>query len=156
MRQTKVIPFDINLISSENVFTRDGKRVRILCTDRHNNCNLPILALITDNDGEELGLLYDNDGKYNGNPNNSSLDLVIHKEVIIDLHFEPFQRVLVRHGINGIWRPAIYSHKSEQLNENDETIEVHYVIGDRRSYCNILPYDDNFKQLINTSNNPNF
>ena len=45
------------------VVTRDGRKVRILCTDRKGDT--PIIALVNDaNDGQEYGYAFYSDGKF--------------------------------------------------------------------------------------------
>ena len=48
---------------SRKVVTRDGRPVRILCTDRKGDT--PIIALVNDaNDGQEYGYAFYSDGKF--------------------------------------------------------------------------------------------
>ena len=55
------------------VVTRDGRKVRILCTDRKGDT--PIIALVNDaNDGQEYGYAFYSDGKY-FRARNDELDL---------------------------------------------------------------------------------
>lgn len=59
------------------VVTRDGRKVRIVCTDRKGNT--PIIALVYDaNDGQEYGYAFYSDGKY-----------FIDKDDEFDLFFAP-------------------------------------------------------------------
>lgn len=59
------------------VVTRDGRDVRIICTDRKGNT--PIIALVYDaNEGQENGYAFYSDGKY-----------FIDKDDEIDLFFAP-------------------------------------------------------------------
>lgn len=59
------------------VVTRDGRKVRIVCTDRKGNT--PIIALVYDaNDGQEFGFAFYSDGKY-----------FIDKDDEFDLFFAP-------------------------------------------------------------------
>lgn len=59
------------------VVTRDGRKVRILCTDRKGDT--PIIALVYDaNEGQEYGYAFYSDGKY-----------FIDKDDEIDLFFAP-------------------------------------------------------------------
>ena len=48
---------------SRKVVTRDGRRVRIICTDRR-NLNYPIIALIETSSGEEMAYSHTKDGKH--------------------------------------------------------------------------------------------
>ena len=59
------------------VVTRDGRKVRILCTDRKGDT--PIIALVNDaNEGQEYGCAFYSDGKY-----------FIDKDDEFDLFFAP-------------------------------------------------------------------
>ena len=48
---------------SRKVVTRDGRRARIICTDRR-NLNYPIIALIETRSGEEMAYSHTKDGKH--------------------------------------------------------------------------------------------
>ena len=48
---------------SRKVVTRDGRKVRIICTDRR-NLNYPIIALIETRPGEEMAYSHTKDGKH--------------------------------------------------------------------------------------------
>lgn len=57
---------------SKKVVTRDGRSVRIVCTDRKSKQNFPIIALIECFDGDEDFLCYPRDGKW---PSCKNVDL---------------------------------------------------------------------------------
>ena len=58
---------------NREVVTRDGRKVRILCTDRKGDT--PIIALVHDaNDGQEYGYAFYSDGKF-FRDENKELDL---------------------------------------------------------------------------------
>ena len=62
---------------NREVVTRDGRKVRIICTDRKGDT--PIIALIyNENEGQELGCAFYSDGKY-----------FIDKDDEFDLFFAP-------------------------------------------------------------------
>ena len=61
---------------SRKVVTRDGRAVRIICTDRKGAT--PIIALVNDGLSEELGYAFYSDGKY-----------FIDKDDELDLFFAP-------------------------------------------------------------------
>lgn len=62
---------------SRQVVTRDGRKVRIICTDRKGDT--PIIALVYNaNEGQEYGYAFYSDGKY-----------FIDKDDEIDLFFAP-------------------------------------------------------------------
>ena len=48
---------------SRKVVTRDGRKVRVICTDRR-DLNYPIIALIETSPGEEMAYSYTKDGKH--------------------------------------------------------------------------------------------
>ena len=57
---------------SRKVVTRDGRKVRIICTDRKSKDDYPIIALIEGFGGEEDYLCYPRDGKW---PSCKNVDL---------------------------------------------------------------------------------
>ena len=57
---------------SKKVVTRDGRSARIVCTDRKNKHNFPIIALVEGFDGDEDFLCYPRDGKW---PSCKNVDL---------------------------------------------------------------------------------
>lgn len=64
---------------SQKVITRDGREVRIICTDFKNP--QPIIGLVTDNDDGEGIYFYYKDGR-----------CFIHEESYLDLFFAPVKR----------------------------------------------------------------
>ena len=62
--------------SSKKVITRDGRKVRIICTDRKSKNDYPIIALVEGFEGEEDFFCYPRDGKWSSCKN-------------IDLFFAP-------------------------------------------------------------------
>lgn len=152
MKQVKIIPFDLSLATSDNVYTRDGRKARIICTD-YNKKDNEIIALFN-NDNEEVIYTYNKEGYYCNSISPFDFDLVIHQE--IDIDFEPFQKVLVRNNENEKWHPDFFSHESI-ISYDDNTTEIRYwTIGNtRRSNRYCIPYDD-FKHLCNTTNNSEF
>lgn len=65
---------------SRKLVTRCGYSVRILCTDKKSS--LPIVALITDKNGEEFVGNYNSFGKYNDSDYACSFDLFFASENI--------------------------------------------------------------------------
>lgn len=56
-------PFDIQKArEGKPVYTRDGRKARILCYDFKQNEEYPILVAVENKDGKECALLYSNDG----------------------------------------------------------------------------------------------
>lgn len=60
---------------SRKVITRDGHNVRIVCTDRKNHDNFPIVALVETDEDYENVRSYKIDGKWSINGLENSLDL---------------------------------------------------------------------------------
>lgn len=95
MSMSKRIPFNIKyrpqIESGEyKVETRDGKHVRILCYDANNI--VPIVALVTFNDGSEGSRDYYHDGTMNYGGKENPLDLFI---VTQEEELTPFEKELV-------------------------------------------------------------
>ena len=75
------------------VVTRDGRKVRILCTDRKGDT--PIIALVYDaNDGQEYGYAFYSDGKFFRDGNEES-----------DLFFAPTKH----EGYVNVYRDVVYN-----------------------------------------------
>lgn len=61
---------------NRKVVTRDGRPVRIICTDRkHRDVNYPIVALIENDEGNEGVESFTKDGKWWGDGLKSKIDL---------------------------------------------------------------------------------
>ena len=61
---------------SRNIVTRDGRRVRIICTDAKGN-NLPIVALIEDENNVDEVCTFTKDGIWSSLGEESTLDLFL-------------------------------------------------------------------------------
>ena len=84
---------------SQKVVTRDGRNVRIICTDAMRN--LPIVALVFDKEQEEeIVVTFQKDGKY-----------IYKEEQPLDLFFAPTKRE--REGWLNIYKIKIYKTKEE-------------------------------------------
>ena len=57
------------------VVTRDGREVRIICTDRKNHDSQPIIALVENDEDEEKARSYKIDGKWSIDGLENSFDL---------------------------------------------------------------------------------
>lgn len=57
------------------VVTRDGREVRIVCTDRKNHDNFPIIALVETDEDDERVISFKIDGKWSVDGLENSLDL---------------------------------------------------------------------------------
>ena len=82
-KQKKLIPFSLEKYlenPSKKIVTRDGKSVRIICTDKRKTNN-PILALSLMDDGSEYCHSYNPDGKeYLSEDSNDDLFFVPEKK----------------------------------------------------------------------------
>ena len=91
---------------SMKVVTRDGRNVRIVCTDMKNT-SYPIVALITDKEAGEFCIEYTSDGKFR--------DLNI--EYTLDLFFAPEKHEgwinVYEEGSNRYLEGCIYETKEE-------------------------------------------
>ena len=91
---------------SRKVVTRDGRNVRIVCTDMKNT-SYPIVALITDKEAGEFCIEYTSDGKFR--------DLNI--EYTLDLFFAPEKHEgwinVYEEGSNRYLEGCIYETKEE-------------------------------------------
>lgn len=60
---------------SRQVVTRDGRKLRIICTDRKNHNSYPIIALVESDEDDEKIRSYTIDGKWSVNGVESRFDL---------------------------------------------------------------------------------
>ena len=76
--KNKLKPFDIEEAKrGAPVYTRDGRKVRVLCFDAKQGC-LPIVTLVTNKNGEENLFSYFKNGKFSDNGNvDTNDDLMI-------------------------------------------------------------------------------
>ena len=139
---------------SRKVVTRNGRNVRIVCTDMKYKL-YPILALeeIPD-DNSKYVYAFTKDGKYEIG------DLSIHdlffapekdKERVTVERFDPntlkpYDKVLVRDCYSGNWVCDLFSHIG-----NKDTYPF-YCVSNYYRWC--IPYNDDTKHLIGTSESP--
>ena len=146
-------PFSLNEYNqnkSLKVITRDGRSVRIICTNINNP--YPIVAAIRRADGTDDVELYPKHGHY-----------LTDKECSYDLFFEidetseqtknvgrfdphtlqPFDKVLVRDTKKQKWDCGIFSF----IDERDEF----KFNCSGNCYCLCIPYDKNTKHLVGTN-----
>ncbi len=70
--------FNLKEVKEDNIITRDGKKARIICTDRKATGNrYTIVALVTNEDGFEDIYRYTKDGKFSDSGTESTLDLFL-------------------------------------------------------------------------------
>ncbi len=99
---------------SKKVVTRDGRSVRIVCTDMKNT-SYPIVALITDKEVGEFSIEYTSDGKFR--------DLNI--EYTFDLFFAPEKHegwVNIYRGLNGDYATGYVFDSEEKAKESRGSI----------------------------------
>ena len=132
---------------SRKVVTRNGRNVRIVCTDRNIN-NFPIVALIQlYNDSDEEVFTYTKDGKRRVDESTRH-DLFFAPEKDKEQRFnpktlKPFDKVLVRDERDYMWRCAIFSHR------NDGYVYPYFANSAWFKYC--IPYNEETKHLVGTT-----
>ena len=140
MKQFNLDEFKKNL--SQKVVTRDGRSVRIVCTDAKNE--FPIIALVTNDDKEEL-MDYNNNGKVSPDEiTDFDLFFATKKKDKFDLKtLKPFDRVLVRNFKAYKWKCEHFSY----FNEGND----YPCMCCSNSYVFCVPYNDETKHLVGTS-----
>lgn len=126
---------------SQKVITRDGRDVRIICTDYKRD--QPIIALVTTNTKEDVHFFYKN-GRWS-NTNEWDLDLFFaldKKEYFDPKTLQPFDRVLVRNFKAYKWKCEHFSY----FKENDDYPCMCF----SNSYAFCIPYNDETKHLLGT------
>lgn len=157
----KKIPFDLELakkITNKEVkgriVTRDGRKIRIICTDRKDKSDViaqySVIALVTEKDGHECEYEYLNTGRFSAVIEETDLDLHIEVPTYYRdySNFVPqkWQPCLVRDNENHLWGIQVYSHtdcQGKMLFYNDEG----YVI----PYTKVLPLSKVTARLIGTT-----
>ena len=128
---------------SQKVITRDGKNVRIICTDANND--FPIIALVYCSDNKEDICTYHKNG-HTLNTYESPNDLFFaseKKDKFDPCTLKPFDRVLVRNFKAYKWKCEHFSY----FKEGDD----YPCICSSNSYAFCVPYNDDTKHLIGTS-----
>ena len=135
---------------SRKVVTRNGRNVRIVCTDMKYK-DYPILALeeIPD-DNSEYVYAFTKDGNYEID-DLSIHDLFFAPEKDKEQRFnpntlKPYDKVLVRDCYSGNWVCDLFSHIG-----NKDTYPF-YCVSNYYRWC--IPYNDDTKHLIGTSESP--
>lgn len=145
---------------SRKIVTRDGKPVRIICTDAKSNA--PIIVLVP-YENSEVALNATKDGIINGDldlfftPENETEEYIITCDNIplnwscgkpkVD-RFDvstlvPFNKVLVRNSLDDKWKPNFFGYIN---NENHKNISC---FGFCWKYC--IPYNEETKHLAGTN-----
>ena len=92
---------------SKKVITRDGREVRIICTDFKSQMNKPIIALIKEDEDEENAFNFKENGRWH---------LPENKENLLDLFFAPIKR----EGWVNIYSEQEYRHPGENIFKTKE------------------------------------
>ena len=130
---------------SQKVVTRDGREVRIICTDCKDEFKIVALVYNEEEQKESVECFYEN-GKYLFDFDNHHLNLFFATET--KEHFNPntlnpFDRVLARDNESDIWVCNIFSHIAEDSSYPYVCIDF--------SFKNCIPYNDETKHLVGTS-----
>lgn len=149
--KTKIIPFDKEMAEKiqageikGKIKTCHGRDVRVICWDRRNENNRPIVALI-DNGESEAEYVFSEKGEWDFFTS-TQYDLVL-KVPDNESQFKPFDRVLVRNVDQLKWACSIFSH----LNK-DQGGTVYYNAGGL-NWNQCIPYEGN-EDLVGTTNMP--
>ena len=138
---------------SRKVVTRDGRNVRVICTDMKST-TYPVVALIENGSGFEQLITFSKNGEYAVNESSRS-DLFFapekDKERVTVERFDPntlkpYDKVLVRDCNSGNWVCDLFSHIG-----NKDTYPF-YCVSNYYRWC--IPYNDDTKHLIGTSESP--
>lgn len=153
------IPFNIELakkITNKEVkgriVTRDGRKIRIICTDRKDKSDViaqySVIALVTEKDGHECEYEYLDTGRFSAVIEETDLDLHIEVPTYYRdySNFVPqkWQPCLVRDGEDCLWGIQVYSHTDYQGKK------LFYDGCYLRQFTNVLPLSEVTKRLICT------
>ena len=103
---------------SQKVFTRDGREVRIICTDFLSKMNKPVIALIKEDENKESVWNFTKNGKYY---------LCKNEESLKDLFFASIKRegwVNLYRNNNTTHIGNIYSNEKEAKEYKDEDLYI--------------------------------
>lgn len=156
----KCIPFDIELCKKiinkkikGHIVTRDGRKVRVLCTDRKDKPGVTepynVIALVAGQDGHEGGYKYLSNGKIHF-LSETDLDLQIEIPAYYKdySNFKPckWQPCLVRDSKNNKWIIQVCAGK-----DNKGNILFYTQSGTITSYQYYIPLCKATKQLVSTT-----
>lgn len=131
---------------NQKIVTRDGRSVRIICTNRKSE-NCPIVTLIQDSTDDFEDVYYytiDGKGVIRGD---ESMDLFFATEKQ-ECPFKKGDRVLVRDYNNESWRPRIFSSYDSYDKECKYKYECE---GDDDKYIQCIPYNEHTWKLLGTT-----
>nr|DAG92112.1 MAG TPA: hypothetical protein [Herelleviridae sp.] len=139
---------------NRKIVTRDGRAVRIICTDRKfefSNAQYPVIALIKDLNGNECVIGFTSDGKEECDyDDNTDLFFISEDRIPIKKfnlkEFQPFDRVLLRDRGNFKWLPSFFERIRQE--PSGELSAVELISRSRWEMC--IPYNDETKHLLGT------
>lgn len=129
---------------SQKVVTRDGRDVKIVCTDVKNDFSIIALVCCKDNK-EDVRTYHKNGCTLNGYESPNDLFFASKKKDKFDPNtLQPFDRVLVRNFKSNIWKCDHVSYFREEYD--------YPCVCSSDSYSFCVPYNDETKYLVGTSN----
>lgn len=157
----KKIPFDLELakkITNKEVkgriVTRDGRKIRIICTDRKDKSDViaqySVIALVTEKDGHECEYEYLNTGRFSAVIEETDLDLHIEVPTYYRdySNFKPckWQQCLVRDVDDEHWNVVVCAGK------NTDGDAVFYGNGLQKfAWGHVLPLSKVTERLVGTT-----
>lgn len=145
----KKVSFDIELakkITNKEVkgriVTRDGRKIRIICTDRKDKSDViaqySVIALVTEKDGHECEYEYLNTGRFSAVIEETDLDLHIEVPTYYRdySNFVPqrWQPCLVRDTSSDLWRVTVCCGKDAY------DIPIFYTADNSDGYCHWVKF----------------
>lgn len=128
---------------SQKVITRDGRDVRIVCTDVKNDFSIIALVCCKDNK-EDVRTYHKNGCTLNGYESPNDLFFASKKKDKFDpCTLKPFDKVLARDNINEQWCCSFFSH----IATNDSYPYICFGL----SFKQCIPYNDDTKHLVGTN-----
>lgn len=155
MTQTKFkkVPFNLELAKKitnneikGQIVTMDGRKARIICFDRREK--YPIVALVTNSDGDELVYVYTEGGCYVSykHPLDLHIELPTYYKDYSNFKPRKYQPCLVRNGEDSLWGISVYAYTDYQ-----GKILFYDGEGHLRQFANCLPLSKATKRLLGTT-----
>ena len=127
---------------SRKLITRDGRKVRILCTEARGY--YPIVALVERNNSEvDDAFSYTKDGRFLTIETDERDIFFAPEEVFSPRTLHPFDKVLVRNNKDEYWSAMFFSHM-------DDYLDIHRAVCGYYSWAQCIPYNDETKHLVGT------
>lgn len=149
MKQFDLFEYNQLLAIGENpkIVTRNGKSVRIICTDRKplfgKKPFYTIVALVEDGNGERITSYTASGCYYDNGESESDLFFADEKE---EYDFKPFDKVLVRDCDEQEWNARFF----EKMNDLEQ---CRFATTDGRVWRYCIPFEGN-EELLGTTNEP--